>query len=69
MISQKTNFCNYFFNLNISKTMAYTEFKLCVLILHTHPEGTVSQILYLGLSFHFMSKIGKLFAKFLKIIF
>ena len=49
--------------------MAYTEFKFWVLILHTHPEGTVSQIFDLGLSFHFMSKIGKLFAKFLKIIF
>ena len=52
-------------NLNISKTMAYTEFKLGVLILHTHPEGMVSQIFHLGLGFYFMPKIGKLFAKFL----
>ena len=40
--------------------MAFTEFKFCVLILHTHPEGTVSQIFHLGFSFHSMPKIGKL---------
>ena len=70
MISiKKRIFNNYFLNLNISKTMAYTELKFGVYILHTHPEGTVSQIFHLRLSFHFMPKIGKLFAKFLKLIF
>ena len=49
MISQK----NYFFynnssNLNISITMAYTVFTFCFLILHTHSEGTMSQIYNLG---------------------
>ena len=32
-------------------------------------EGTVSQILYLGLSFHFMTKNGKLFVFFVNLIF
>ena len=64
MISQKSLFLTItFFNLNISKTMAYTEFKFCVLIPYMHAEGTVSQIFHLGLSFDFMKKIGKLFAK------
>ena len=49
--------------------MAYTIFKFCLLILHTHSEGTVSQICHLGLSSHFMLKIGKLFVKILNIIF
>ena len=49
--------------------MAYTEFKFGVVILDIHAEGTLSQIFHLGLSFDLMPKIGKLFAKFLKIIF
>ena len=49
--------------------MTYTELDFGVVILHTHPEGTVSQIFHVGLSFYFMPKIGKLFAKFLKLIF
>ena len=49
--------------------VACTKFIFCFLVLHTHSEGTVSQIFYLFLSFHFMPKIGKLSAKFLKIIF
>ena len=70
MISQKNYFfTNMFLNLNISITMAYTELKFCFPIVHTHSEGTVSLILDLGLSFHFMPKIGKLFVKFLNIIF
>ena len=67
--SKKLFFYNYFLNLNISITMAYTQFKFCFLILHTHSEGTVSQIFHLGLSSHFMPKIGKLFVKILNIIF
>ena len=40
--SKKLIFNNSFLNLNISKTMTYTELNFAVLILHTHPEGTVS---------------------------
>ena len=67
--SKKLFFYNYFSNLNISITMAYTVFKLCFLILHIHSEGTVSQIFHLGLISHFMPKIGKLFVQILDIIF
>ena len=42
-----------FFNVNSSETMAYTDFTFCILILHIHPEGTVSQIFYLGLGFYY----------------
>ena len=70
MIIKKNYFSNnYFLNLNISITMAYREFKFCFLILHTHSEGTMSQIFHLGLSSHFMPKIRKLFVKILSIIF
>ena len=52
------------------KTMGYTDFKCCMLILHTHPEGTVSQFFFnLGLGFYFMTKNGKHFTKFVNIIF
>ena len=47
----------------------YTDFKFCLLILHTHPEGTMSQTFYLGLGFYFMSSHGKHFTKFVNIIF
>ena len=67
--SKKLIFDNYFLNLNFSITMVYKELKFCFLILLTHSEGTVSQIFHLGLSFYFMSKNGKLFAKFVKLIF
>ena len=71
MISKKKHyfFYNNFSNLNISITMAYTVFKFCFLILHTHSEGTVSQISHLGLSSYFMPKIGKLIVKILNFIF
>ena len=70
MISQQNYFFNnYFSNLNISITMAYTVFKFSFLILNTYSEGTMSQIFHLGLSSHFMPKIGKLFVKILDIIF
>ena len=49
--------------------MPYTEFIFRFLVLDTHSEGTVSQIFHLGVSSHFMPKIGKLFVKFLNIIF
>ena len=41
-----------FFNIHFS--IAYTDFKLCLLSLHIHSERTMSQICNLGLSFHFM---------------
>ena len=63
--SEKLIFDNYFLNLNISITVAYTELKLYFLIHHANAEGTVSQIFDLALSFYFMQKIGKLCAKFL----
>ena len=40
-----------------------------MLSLHTHLEGTVSQIFYLGPSFYFMTKKGKHFINFVKFIF
>ena len=49
--------------------MAYADFTFGMLILHTHPKETVSQISYLGLAFHFMSKKGKHFTTFVNIIF
>ena len=47
----------------ISITITCTKFKFCFVILHTHSEGTMSKIFLLGLSFHFMLKIGKFFFK------
>ena len=61
---KKLIFDNYFSNFNFSITMAYTKFKLCVLILTTHLVGTVSQVFVLGLSFYFMPKIGTCFQNF-----
>ena len=52
-------FDKYFLNLVFSITIAPAEFKFGVIRLHTHSEGTVSQIFYLGPSFYFMTKIGK----------
>ena len=66
---KKSIFDKYFLNVNFSITIVYTDFKFCVPILHTHSEGTVSQIVYLGLGFIFMSKNGKHFVKFVNIIF
>ena len=40
-----------------------------MLSLHTHLEGTVSQIFYLGPSFYFMTKNGKHFINVVKFIF
>ena len=58
-----------FLNVHYSITIAYIDFKFCLLSLHIHSEGTVSQIFNLGLSFYFMSKNGKHFLKLLSIIF
>ena len=67
--SKNVFFDKYFFNVIFSIIKAFTDFKLCLLILHTHLEGTVSQILYLGPSFYFMTKIGKHFINFVNIIY
>ena len=69
IIRKKENFNNYFSNLIFSKTIAYTDFKFCMVILQTHLEGTVSQIFYLCLGLVFMTKIAKYFISFVKIIF
>ena len=43
-----------FLNKDISITMLDNAMKFCMTLLHIHSEGTVSQILYLRLSFYFM---------------
>ena len=67
--SKNLNFDKIFLNVHFSITVAYKDFKFCVLSLHIHLEGTVSHIFNLGLSFYFMSKNGKHFLKFVSIIF
>ena len=64
--TKKRNFNKYFSNLIFSKTIAYTGSKFCLVILQTHLEGTVSQIIYLCLGFFFMTKIAKYFIIFIK---
>ena len=51
-----------------SITKAYTVLTFRLLSLHTLLEGTVSQIFYFGPSFYFMTKIGKHFINFVKMI-
>ena len=43
-----------FLNKDISITILDNAMKLCMALLHTHSEGSVSQIFYIGLSFYFM---------------
>ena len=43
-----------FLNNDISITFAGIILKFCMLVLHILPEGSVSQIFYLGPSFYFM---------------
>ena len=43
-----------FLNKDISVIVADMILKCCMLVLHILPEGSVSQIFYLGLSFYFM---------------
>ena len=43
-----------FLNKDISIFVADIILKFCMLILHILPEGSVSQIFYLGPSFYFM---------------
>ena len=67
--SKNLFFDKIFLNVHFSKSIAYKDFKFCLLSPHIHSEGTVSQIFNLGLSFYFMSKYGKHFLKLLSIIF
>ena len=67
--SKNLNFDKISLNVHFSIAIAYKDFKFCVLSLHIHSEGTVSQIFNLGLSFYFMSKNGKHFLNFVRIIF
>ena len=50
----------YFSNQDISLTIKPPYLKVCNQINNVYLEGTMSQIFYLGPSFYFMSKIGKL---------
>ena len=43
-----------FLNMDISITILDNAMKFCMALFHIHSEGSVSQILYLGLSFYFM---------------
>ena len=43
-----------FLNNDISITVADIILKFCMLVLHILPEGSMSQIFYLGPSFYFM---------------
>ena len=47
-------FSLHFFNVVISFNIEYRKLKFSKIILEMMMEGTVSQIFYLGLSFHFM---------------
>ena len=46
-------------NVDFSITRAYTGFIFCLISLHTHLEGTMSQLFYLGPSLYCMAKNGK----------
>ena len=67
--SKNLIFDKIFLNVHFSETIAYIDFRFCLLSPHIRSEGTVSQIFNLGLSFYFMSKNGKHFLKMLSIIF
>ena len=66
---QNDNSKNLNFDVHFSITIAYKYFKFCLVSLHIHAEGIVSQIFNLGLGFYFMSKNGKHFLKLVSIIF
>ena len=64
VIQKKRNFNNYFSNLIFSKTIAHTDLKLCLLILQTHLEGTVSHIFLIMSWFGFYDRNRKILYKF-----
>ena len=51
----------YFLKQNFSLNISFTHFKLYRYVTNILMDGTVSQILYLWLSFDFIWKNGKLF--------
>ena len=54
---EKGNILNFhviFLNKDISITVADIILKFCVSVLYVHPEGSISQIFYLGPKFYFM---------------
>ena len=67
--SKNKVFDKYFLNVDLLITRTYTGFKSCLISLHTHLEGMVSQICYLGPSFYFMGKNGEHFMNVVIIIF
>ena len=67
--SKNLIFDKIFLNVHFSITIAYKDFKYCLLSLHMHSKGNMSQFFNLGLSFYFMSKNGKHFLKCLSILF
>ena len=67
--SENVIFDKYFLNEDFSITRAYTGFIFCLVSLHTHLEGTMSHIFYLGHSCYFMAKNGKHYINFVIIIF
>ena len=64
--SKKLNFDKIFLNTHFSITIAYKYFKLCVLSLHIHSEGNVSQIFNLGLRSLFYVQKRETFSKMCK---
>ena len=68
-MKENLNFDQIFVNVHFSITIAHTNFKFCLLMPHIRSEGSVSQIIFLGLSFYSVSKNGKHFLKFVSIIF
>ena len=52
--SKNLIFDKIFLNVHFSITIAYKDFKFCLLSPHIHSEGTVSLFLNSGLSFYFM---------------
>ena len=43
-----------FLNMDLSITISDNAMRFCMALLHFHSEGSMSQILYSGLSFYFM---------------
>ena len=60
--SKNLFFDKIFLNVHFSITIAYKDFKFCLVSPHIYLEGTVSQIFNLGLSLYIMSKNGETFS-------
>ena len=64
---EKLNFSTFFLNQDISLNIVLNRLKFGLPVDETHSEGTVSQIFYLGLSFHLVKSRKKYFQKLEKI--